>query len=245
MSISSYEIERLKCNAHVIFGLLGNYSSSIHVWIFLTSIKLILENLQYFSVGYKVFLGVIFPYASLFSITVPFIFQSAWIIPLFQPQSLLVNVITDCCKKYFCKYLIFISHKIAIKHELENCLTVCLSHSTDSIIWYVNYLWHIIKLRCAAEILCICGDKQKCVNNCNNCRKLIHETDPQSWPVVITTFARVLSVPTFRNIAKQNNFQVRIVIATGFGRVDHWWHTCLVLFLTWRSLQEVRACKPF
>ena len=46
---------------------------------------------------------------------------------------------------------------------------------------------------------------------------LIHEVNPQSRPVVITIFARVVcpSVPTFKNLAKQNKFQVRIVIATG------------------------------
>ena len=50
---------------------------------------------------------------------------------------------------------------------------------------------------------------------------LIHSADPQSRPVVITIFTHVVrlsvcqSVPTFQNLAKQNNFQVRIVIATG------------------------------
>ena len=45
--------------------------------------------------------------------------------------------------------------------------------------------------------------------------------DPRSRPAVITIFAGVVfpsvrpSVPTFQNLAKQNNFQVRIVIATG------------------------------
>ena len=38
--------------------------------------------------------------------------------------------------------------------------------------------------------------------------------------------------PTFQNLAKQNNFQVRIVNATGrdcgSGWVDHWWHLCPV-----------------
>ena len=38
---------------------------------------------------------------------------------------------------------------------------------------------------------------------------LIHSADPQSWPVEIIVF------PLFINLAKQNNFQVRIVIATG------------------------------
>ena len=46
---------------------------------------------------------------------------------------------------------------------------------------------------------------------------LIHQADPQSRPVVITIFARVVcpSIPTFQNLAKQNNSQVRIVIDTG------------------------------
>ena len=47
---------------------------------------------------------------------------------------------------------------------------------------------------------------------------LIHEADPQSRSGVITIFARVVcpSVrPKFSNLAKQNNFQERIVIATG------------------------------
>ena len=50
---------------------------------------------------------------------------------------------------------------------------------------------------------------------------LIHEADPHSRKVVITVFARVFclsvrtSVPTFQNLAKQNNFQGKIVIATG------------------------------
>ena len=38
------------------------------------------------------------------------------------------------------------------------------------------------------------------------------------------------SVPTFQNLAKRNNFQVKIVITTG-GTVDHWWHSCLILYL--------------
>ena len=47
---------------------------------------------------------------------------------------------------------------------------------------------------------------------------LIHEADPQSRPVVITIFTHVVRpyVPTFQNLTKQNNFQVRIVIATGW-----------------------------
>ena len=37
------------------------------------------------------------------------------------------------------------------------------------------------------------------------------------------------SVPTFRNLAKQNKFQMKIMFTTGdrdcgSGRVDHWWH---------------------
>ena len=45
---------------------------------------------------------------------------------------------------------------------------------------------------------------------------LIHEADPQSRPIVITIFERVVrpSVLTFQNLAKQNNFQARIVMAT-------------------------------
>ena len=46
---------------------------------------------------------------------------------------------------------------------------------------------------------------------------LIHETDPQSRPVVITMFAPVVctSVLTFQNLTKQNKVQARKVIATG------------------------------
>ena len=48
---------------------------------------------------------------------------------------------------------------------------------------------------------------------------LIHLTDPQSRPVVITIFTPRLSihpsVSTFQNRSKQNNFQVRVMIATG------------------------------
>ena len=56
---------------------------------------------------------------------------------------------------------------------------------------------------------------------------LIHVADPQSLPVVIVIshMSSVRpSVPTFQNLAKRNNFQVRLVIATGrdcgSGRVD-------------------------
>ena len=50
---------------------------------------------------------------------------------------------------------------------------------------------------------------------------LIHEADPQTWPVVVTIFACVVcsSLPTFQNLAKQNKIQARIVIANG-GIVD-------------------------
>ena len=53
---------------------------------------------------------------------------------------------------------------------------------------------------------------------------LIHEADPQQWPVVITIFAHVVrpslrsSVPNFRNLVNQNKFQVRIEII--FARTD-------------------------
>ena len=48
-------------------------------------------------------------------------------------------------------------------------------------------------------------------------KKMIHEPDPQSLPVVITIFARVVcpSVLTYQNLIKQNKVQARIVIATG------------------------------
>ena len=40
---------------------------------------------------------------------------------------------------------------------------------------------------------------------------LIHSADPKSRPIVITNFALVVctSIPTFQNLTKQNNFQVR------------------------------------
>ena len=45
---------------------------------------------------------------------------------------------------------------------------------------------------------------------------LIHKADPQSRPVVITILTRgVCTVPTFQNLSKQNNFQLKIVLATG------------------------------
>ena len=46
---------------------------------------------------------------------------------------------------------------------------------------------------------------------------LIHEADPHSRPAVITIFALGVCpyVPTFPNLTKQGNFQVRIVIAFG------------------------------
>ena len=44
------------------------------------------------------------------------------------------------------------------------------------------------------------------------CLLLIHEADPQSRPVLSVR----PSVPIFQNLTKQNNFQVRIVIATGW-----------------------------
>ena len=69
-------------------------------------------------------------------------------------------------------------------------------------------------------------------------KTLIHEADPQSWPVVITIFARVVcpsvrpSVPTFQNFAKQKlsgENSDRYWRDCGSDRVDHWWHTCLVI----------------
>ena len=68
--------------------------------------------------------------------------------------------------------------------------------------------------------------------------------DPQSLPVVITIFVRVVctyvlssvrSFSTFQNLAKQNEVQVRMVIAiggtVGLGEwiIDDthvWYHTC-------------------
>ena len=59
---------------------------------------------------------------------------------------------------------------------------------------------------------------------------LIHKADPQSWPEVITIFARVVCtsvlpyiLPTYRNRTEQNTFQVKIVIATGGTVGLAWW----------------------
>ena len=41
---------------------------------------------------------------------------------------------------------------------------------------------------------------------------LIHEADPQPRPVVITVFTH--GITNFQNLAKQNNFQLRLVIIT-------------------------------
>ena len=51
-------------------------------------------------------------------------------------------------------------------------------------------------------------------------RKWIHSADPHSRPVVITIFTRLvsLSVPTFKNLAKQNNFPNE--------NSDRYWRDC-------------------
>ena len=74
---------------------------------------------------------------------------------------------------------------------------------------------------------------------------LIHEADPQSrQPVVITIFARVVclsvrpsfrpSVTTFQNLSKQKKSSSKHSDPywrdCGSGRVDHWWHACLVMY---------------
>ena len=67
-------------------------------------------------------------------------------------------------------------------------------------------------------------------------RILIHETDPQSRPVVIIVFAHVVRSyvrpsPLFITKQNSNKNNVRYWRDCGSGRVDHWWHTCLVLFI--------------
>ena len=59
--------------------------------------------------------------------------------------------------------------------------------------------------------------------------KLIHSADTQARPVVITIFTRSVClsvlpfIPTFQNLAKQNNIQLKIVIATGgTGGLAEW-----------------------
>ena len=51
--------------------------------------------------------------------------------------------------------------------------------------------------------------------------RLIHSANPQSRPVVISVFTHVIrpsvstSVPTFKNLAKQNKFQLKTMFTTG------------------------------
>ena len=72
-----------------------------------------------------------------------------------------------------------------------------------------------------------------CFQTITNEYVLIHEADPKSRPVMITIFAHVFctSVRALQNLAKQNNSQVRIVIATGGTEGLAEWiidDTCLV-----------------
>ena len=66
---------------------------------------------------------------------------------------------------------------------------------------------------------------------------LIHEADPQLRSVMITIFTHGVRLSvTFQNLAKQNNFQVRIVVATS-GSVD------LAVWITDDSwLENVISC---
>ena len=91
--------------------------------------------------------------------------------------------------------------------------------------------------------------------------------DPRGQPTVLASSDHYFcscclsvrpSVPTFQNLTKQNNFQVRIVLATGrtvgrgSGRVDHWCHSCLVLFyvqpaalISWRRRKRIKYFLSF
>ena len=81
------------------------------------------------------------------------------------------------------------------------------------------------QMTCAKTIItisCDCGSASW--TKTTICLLLIHEANPQSQPVVITVFTHVirpyfnlsgLSIPTFQILAKQNNFHVKIMIATG------------------------------
>ena len=69
---------------------------------------------------------------------------------------------------------------------------------------------------------------------------LIHLADPQSRPVVITIFARVVYTsvrpPVRLHFSKSRKTKQTssensdcYLCECGSGRVDHWWHTCLFL----------------
>ena len=68
------------------------------------------------------------------------------------------------------------------------------------------------------------------------CNFMIHEVDPQSRSIVITIFTRTVPYvcPYFSNSRKTK--QILSENSDGYwpdcgsGRVDPWWHTCLVLF---------------
>ena len=64
---------------------------------------------------------------------------------------------------------------------------------------------------------------------------LIHDADPQSRPVVITIFTLVSVCPHFLKSHKTKQLSSEksdhFCRDYGFGRGDHWWHTCLVSIL--------------
>ena len=69
---------------------------------------------------------------------------------------------------------------------------------------------------------------------------LIHEAEPQSGPVVIIIFSHL--VHTFHNLAKQNNFQVKMVItASGTLGQAEWIidNTCLVKAVSKNALKFI------
>ena len=61
---------------------------------------------------------------------------------------------------------------------------------------------------------------------------LIHEANPQSRPVVIIVFAHVVRLyvrpSLFKTKQNSNESNVRYWRDCVSGRVDHWWHTCIV-----------------
>ena len=66
--------------------------------------------------------------------------------------------------------------------------------------------------------------------------------DPRGQPTVTANSDHYFHTSTFQKLAKQNNFQVRIVIASGrdcgSGRGDHWWHMSCFLYYYYIELHH-------
>ena len=77
---------------------------------------------------------------------------------------------------------------------------------------------------------------------------LIHADDPHLWSAVITIFVVCTPVPTFQNLAKtkqsSSEYSDRYWRNCWCGRVDHWWHACLVFSFLTRHEHKKSSWEP-